>query len=334
MSVSSNTSKSLAHVSTLRQRANQSSIHNELHLGVNPLERIGNTPLLRLASVTHGLRGVEVLGKAEWCNPGGSVKDRAAANIVAEATRLGNFGPGKILLDSTSGNTGIAYAMIGAAQGFPVTLCMPENVSIERKRILQAYGANIIYTDPAEGSDGAIRYARELYAGDPDKYFYADQYSNDANWRAHYVGTANEIWQQTQGRVTHFVSMLGTSGTFVGTTRRLKELNPRVQCISLQPDSAFHGIEGAKHMESAIVPKIYDAELADENIEISTEASYKMVKRMAREEGLLVGISSGAAVVGCMEVASRLKKGQPAVIVTVLCDSGDKYLSERFWDEA
>jgi len=334
MSVSSNTSKSLAHVSTLRQRANQSSIHNELHLGVNPLERIGNTPLLRLASVTHGLRGVEVLGKAEWCNPGGSVKDRAAANIVAEATRLGNFGPGKILLDSTSGNTGIAYAMIGAAQGFPVTLCMPENVSIERKRILQAYGANIIYTDPAEGSDGAIRYARELYAGDPDKYFYADQYSNDANWRAHYIGTANEIWQQTQGRVTHFVSMLGTSGTFVGTTRRLKELNPRVQCISLQPDSAFHGIEGAKHMESAIVPKIYDAELADENIEISTEASYKMVKRMARKEGLLVGISSGAAVVGCMEVASRLKKGQPAVIVTVLCDSGDKYLSERFWDEA
>jgi cysteine synthase B len=334
MSVSSNTSKSLAPLSTLRQRVNQSSIHNELHLGVNPLERIGNTPLLRLASVTHGLRGVEVLGKAEWCNPGGSVKDRAAANIVAEATRLGNFGPGKILLDSTSGNTGIAYAMIGAAQGFPVTLCMPENVSIERKRILQAYGANIIYTDPAEGSDGAIRYARELYAGDPAKYFYADQYSNDANWRAHYIGTANEIWQQTQGRVTHFVSMLGTSGTFVGTTRRLKELNPRVQCISLQPDSAFHGIEGAKHMESAIVPKIYDAELADENIEISTEASYKMVKRMAREEGLLVGISSGAAVVGCMEVASRLKKGQPAVIVTVLCDSGDKYLSERFWDEA
>jgi len=334
MSVSSNTSKSLAHLSTLRQRVNQSSIHDELHLGVNPLDRIGNTPLLRLASVTRGLRGVEVLGKAEWCNPGGSVKDRAAANIVAEATRLGNFGPGKILLDSTSGNTGIAYAMIGAAQGFPVTLCMPENVSVERKRILQAYGANIIYTDPAEGSDGAIRYAREVYSGDPDKYFYADQYSNDGNWRAHYIGTANEIWQQTQGRVTHFVSMLGTSGTFVGTTRRLKELNPRVQCISLQPDSAFHGIEGAKHMESAIVPKIYDAELADENIEISTEASYKMVKRMAREEGLLVGISSGAAVVGCMEVASRLKKGQPAVIVTVLCDSGDKYLSERFWDEA
>jgi cysteine synthase B len=301
--------------------------------GTNPLDRIGNTPLLHLASLTRGMPVVQVLGKAEWCNPGGSVKDRAAANIVAEGRRLGKFGPGKILLDSTSGNTGIAYAMIGAAQGFPVTLCMPENVSLERKRILQAYGANIIYTDPAEGSDGAIRYARELYAGASDKYFYADQYSNDANWRAHYIGTANEIWQQTQGRITHFVSMLGTSGTFVGTTRRLKELNPRVRCISLQPDSAFHGIEGAKHMASAIVPKIYDPTLADENIEIATESSYMMVKRLAREEGLLVGISAGAAVVGCMAVASSLKKGQHATIVTILCDSGDKYLSERFWDE-
>jgi S-sulfo-L-cysteine synthase (O-acetyl-L-serine-dependent) len=319
---------------SLRERLGQGSSHNEFHLGVNPLDQIGNTPLLHLASLTHRLRGVEVLGKAEWCNPGGSVKDRAAANIVAEARRLGSFGPGKILLDSTSGNTGIAYAMIGAAQGFPVTLCMPENVSVERKRILQAYGANIIYTDPAEGSDGAIRYARELYAGDREKYFYADQYSNDANWRAHYTGTANEIWQQTQGRVTHFVSMLGTSGTFMGTTRRLKELNPRVRCVSLQPDSSFHGIEGAKHMASALVPKIYDPALADENIEITTEDSYKMVKRLAREEGLLVGISAGAAVVGCMELISRLKKGQPAVIVTILCDSGDKYLSERFWDEA
>jgi cysteine synthase B len=333
MAVSSNPSTNITHSGPLRPRLSQSSSHNGLRLGVNPLDRIGNTPLLQLASLTREMRGVELLGKAEWCNPGGSVKDRAAANIVVEAQRLGKFGPGKILLDSTSGNTGIAYAMIGAAQGFPVTLCMPENVSVERKRILQAYGANIIYTDPAEGSDGAIRYARELFAGNPEKYFYADQYSNDANWRAHYIGTANEIWQQTQGRVTHFVSMLGTSGTFVGTTRRLKELNPHVRCISLQPDSAFHGIEGAKHMESAIVPKIYDSALADENIEIPTEASYKMVKRIAREEGLLVGISAGAAVVGCMEVASRLKRGQQAVIVTVLCDSGDKYLSERFWDE-
>src|SRR5581483_10063732 len=231
-------------------------------LGQDLLARIGNTPLLHLAKITRHLPYAEILGKAEWCNPGGSVKDRAASNIVAEARRSGKFGPGKILLDSTSGNTGIAYAMLGAAQAFPVTLCMPENVSVERKRILQAYGANVIYTDPADGSDGAIRYARELYAGSPDKYFYADQYSNDANWRAHYLTTANEIWSQTQGRVTHFVSMLGTSGTFVGTTRRLKELNPGVRCVSLQPDSSFHGIEGAKHMATAIVPKIYDASLA------------------------------------------------------------------------
>ncbi len=335
MAISSNLSQDLAQGPARRERvAGDDNGSRAAQLGANLLARIGNTPLLHLASVTRGMPGLQVLGKAEWYNPGGSVKDRAAANIVTEARRLGKFGPGKILLDSTSGNTGIAYAMIGAAQGFPVTLCMPENVSIERKRILQAYGANIIYTDPAEGSDGAIRYARELHAGAPDKYFYADQYSNDANWRAHYLGTANEIWQQTQGRITHFVSMLGTSGTFVGTTRRLKELNPRVRCISLQPDSAFHGIEGAKHMPSAIVPQIYDSALADENIEIATEASYKMVKRIAREEGLLIGISAGAALVGCLEVASQLKKGQPATIVTILCDSGDKYLSERFWDEA
>ncbi len=228
-------------------------------LGRRSLELIGNTPLLRLERITRDLPGIEMLGKAEWYNPGGSVKDRAASNIVAEARASGKFGPGKTLLDSTSGNTGIAYAMIGAAEGFPVTLCMPENVSIERKHILHAYGANIIYTDPGDGSDGAIRAARELYAQHPDKYFYADQYSNDANWQAHYHGTANEIWQQTEGRVTHFVSMMGTSGTFVGTTRRLKELNPTIRCISLQPDSPFHGIEGAKHMASAIVPKIYDA---------------------------------------------------------------------------
>ena len=301
--------------------------------GENLLKGIGNTPLLRLASLTRDLPGAEILGKAEWFNPGGSVKDRAAANIIAEARRSGRFGPGKILLDSTSGNTGIAYAMLGAAQGFPVTLCMPENVSVERKRIVQAYGANIIYTDPADGSDGAIRYARELFAGNPAKYFYADQYSNEANWRAHYLTTANEIWQQTQGRVTHFVSMLGTSGTFVGTTRRLKELKPNLHAISLQPDSPFHGIEGAKHMPSAIVPRIYDSALADENLEISTEAAYQMVKRLARQEAILVGISAAAALVGCLKVAENLKRGQAGVIVTILCDSGDKYLSERFWDE-
>jgi cysteine synthase B len=302
-------------------------------LGLNALDRIGNTPLLRLERITGGLPDVDILGKAEWYNPGGSVKDRAASNIINEARRTGKLTPGKVLLDSTSGNTGIAYAMIGAAQGLPVTLCMPENVSSERKRILQAYGANIIYTDPGEGSDGAIRMARELYAQHPDLYYYADQYSNDANWQAHYHGTANEIWQQTEGRITHFVSMLGTSGTFVGTARRLKELNPNVRCISLQPDSAFHGIEGAKHMATAIVPKIYDPKLADDDLAIATEDAYRMAIRLAREEGLLVGISAAAAVVGSLKVAEGRKKGHPAVVVTILCDSGDKYLSERFWDE-
>jgi cysteine synthase B len=304
-------------------------------LGHSLIERIGNTPLLRLDALTADLPGVALLGKAEWYNPGGSVKDRAAANIVAEARRRGQLRLGQILLDATSGNTGIAYAMLGAAEGFPVTLCMPENVSRERKQILQGYGANILYTDPADGSDGAIRMARELAAKHPDQYFYADQYSNEANWKAHYHGTANEIWQQTQGRVTHFVSMLGTSGTFVGTTRRLKELNPAVQCISLQPDSSFHGIEGAKHMASAIVPKIYDPQLADQNLEIATEDAYAMARNLSRNAGLLVGISAAAAVVGCLKIARDLplKKGHEAVVVTILCDSGDKYLSERFWNE-
>src|SRR5437870_5626219 len=282
-------------------------------LGQSSLERIGNTPLLRLECIARDLPNVQFLGKAEWYNPGGSVKDRAAFNIVKEGRRSGTFTPDKILLDSTSGNTGIAYAMIGAAEGFPVTLCMPENVSVERKRILFAYGANIIYTDPADGSDGAIRAARELYARELEKYFYADQYSNPANWQAHYHGTAEEIWQQTEGRITHFVAMMGTSGTFMGTARRLKELNSGVRCISLQPDSPFHGIEGAKHMASAIVPGIYDPSLADEDLGISTEESYAMVKRLAREEGLLVGISSAAAVVGCLKIAERLRKGQQAV---------------------
>jgi len=304
-------------------------------LGHSLMERIGNTPLLRLDAFTADLPGVALLGKAEWYNPGGSVKDRAASNIVLEARKNGQLRPGKSLLDSTSGNTGIAYAMLGAAEGFPVTLCMPENVSRERKQILHGYGANIVYTDPADGSDGSIRLARELAAKHPDEYFYADQYSNDANWKAHYHGTANEIWQQTQGRITHFVSMLGTSGTFVGTTRRLKELNPAVQCISLQPDSSFHGIEGAKHMATAIVPKIYDASLADQDLEISTEDSYAMARQMSRKAGLLVGISAAAAVVGCLKIARdlELKRNQEAVIVTILCDSGDKYLSERFWSQ-
>ncbi|MEP6644618.1 MAG: cysteine synthase family protein [Acidobacteriaceae bacterium] len=303
-------------------------------LGQRNTDRIGNTPLIRLERIARELPNVQILGKAEWLNPGGSVKDRAASRIVAEARRANKLCPGTILLDSTSGNTGIAYAMLGAAEGFPVTLCMPENVSIERKHILHAYGANIIYTDPADGSDGAIQVARELYAKYPDKYFYADQYSNDANWQAHYHGTANEIWQQTEGQVTHFVSMLGTSGTFVGTTRRLKELNPKIRCISVQPDSPFHGIEGAKHMASAIIPKIYDASLADEDLGISTEEAYAMAVRLARDEGLLLGISAAAAVVGCLQIARQLDRNEHAVFVTILCDSGDKYLSERFWEEA
>jgi S-sulfo-L-cysteine synthase (O-acetyl-L-serine-dependent) len=297
------------------------------------LTAIGNTPLLPLDALLADFPHINLLGKAEWYNPGGSVKDRAAARIVAEAHSAGQLNPGKILLDSTSGNTGIAYAMLGAALGFPVTLCVPENVSLERKRILQAYGANIIYTDPAEGSDGAIKIARQLAAAEPDLYFYADQYSNDANWRAHYDTTANEIWQQTEGRITHFVAMLGTTGTFVGTTRRLKELNPTIRCVSLQPDSAFHGIEGAKHLPSAIVPRIYDSSLADENLEISTEAAHTMARRLAREQGLLVGVSAAAAIVGCLQIIERLKKNQRATVVTILCDSGEKYLSERFWRE-
>jgi cysteine synthase B len=305
----------------------------DLTLGQHTVDRIGNTPLLRLARIGSELPGIEILGKAEWLNPGGSIKDRAASNIVAQARASGKLTSGKILLDSTSGNTGIAYAMIGAAQGFPVTMCMPENVSVERKRILHAYGANIIYTDAADGSDGSIRMARELAAKHPELYYYADQYSNEANWQAHYHGTANEIWQQTEGRITHFVAMLGTSGTFVGTTRRLRELNPRVRCISLQPDSAFHGIEGTKHMASAIVPKIYDPTLADADLGISTEDAYAMAKRMAREEGLLVGISAAAAVIGCVQLARQLKKNERAVFVTIFPDSGDKYLSERFWQE-
>jgi cysteine synthase B len=322
------------------------------------LAGIGNTPLLPLDALIRDLPhaqpanahlpNVYLLGKAEWYNPGGSVKDRAAARIVAEARRDGKLAPGKILLDSTSGNTGISYAMLGAALGFAVTLCVPENVSPERKRILQAYGANIIYTDPAEGSDGAIKVARQYAERDPDLYFYADQYSNDANWRAHYETTANEIWQQTEGRVTHFVAMLGTTGTFVGTTRRLKELNPTIRCISLQPDSAFHGIEGAKHLPSAIMPRIYDASVADENLEIATEDAHAMARRLAREQGLLVGVSAAAAVVGSLQVIDRLKTDRlkterrkadrleedlRATIVTILCDSGEKYLSERFWNE-
>jgi cysteine synthase B len=303
-------------------------------LGTTLLDRIGNTPLLRLDRLTANLPGIQLLGKAEWANPGGSVKDRAASAIVADARRKGQLIPGKHLLDATSGNTGIAYAMLGAAQGFPVTLCVPGNVSPERKHILAAYGANIVWTDPADGSDGAIRMARKLAAEQPEKYFYADQYGNPNNWRAHYYGTANEIWEQTNGRVTHFVAGLGTSGTFMGTTRRLRELNPTIQCVSMQPDSPFNGLEGLKHMATAIVPPIYDDHLADRNIDMPTERAYAMARHLGRTQGLLIGVSAAAAVTAALDIAEEEHAaGRDAVIVTILCDSADKYLSERFWSE-
>jgi len=293
------------------------------------LDLIGNTPLIRLRAFETGLNGVEMYGKAEWFNPGGSVKDRPAANMVREGLRSGALRPGKILLDATSGNTGIAYAMIGASQGFPVKLCVPSNVTVERKRLLHAYGAELIFTDPMDGSDGAIREARKQVAADPDAYFYPDQYNNDANWRAHYEGTGPEILAQTDGRITHFVAGLGTSGTFMGTGRRLREANPSIKLISFQPDSPLHGLEGLKHMETAIVPGIYDPSLADEDMRVSTEDAYTMVRRLARESGLLVGISGGAALAGALKVAKSVRN---AVIVTIFPDSADKYMSERFWN--
>ena len=305
-------------------------------LGSGLLDRVGNTPLIRIDGLGSLVGEVAVLGKAEWANPGGSVKDRAAKAIVLDGIERGLIGPGrkKHLLDATSGNTGIAYAMLGAAMGFPVTLVMPSNVSPERKQILAAYGVTIVWTDPADGTDGSIRKAREMAANHADEYWYADQYSNANNWRAHYETTANEIWQQTEGHVTHFVAGLGTSGTFVGTTRRLKELNPRIQCISLEPDSPFNGLEGLKHMETALVPAIYDAQLADRKMEIETEAAYEMARQLARKHGLMVGISAAAAVAASKQVAVECaKRDEKAVIVTVLCDGADKYLSERFWQE-
>jgi cysteine synthase B len=305
-------------------------------LGSGILDRVGNTPLIRIDGLDSRIREIAILGKAEWANPGGSVKDRAAKAIVLDGVKRRMIGVGrkKHLLDATSGNTGIAYAMLGAAMQFPVTLVMPSNVSPERKKILAVYGVRIVWTDPAEGTDGAISRARELAASHPDEYWYADQYSNDNNWRAHYQTTANEIWRQTEGRVTHFIAGLGTSGTFVGTTRRLKELNPRIQCISLEPDSPFNGLEGLKHMETAMVPCIYDAHLADRRMEIETEAAYAMARQLAREKGLMVGISAAAAVAASMRVAEECaQRNEKSVIVTVLCDGADKYLSERFWQE-
>ena len=296
----------------------------------NLLDLIGNTSLIRLGRIRPNSPDVEIYAKAEWENPGGSVKDRAALSMIREAEAAGLMSSDKILVDSTSGNTGIAYAMIGAAKGYRIMLWMPSNVSEERKSILKAYGAEIIYTDPMQGSDGAILRVREVVNENPDPYFYANQYENPANWNAHYHTTAPEIFAQTEGRVTHFIAGLGTSGTFIGTARKLKELNPKIQCLSFQPDSPFHGLEGMKHMPTAIKPGIYDTTVADENLEIATEAAHIMTLRLAREEGLLVGVSAGAAMVAALKVANRLTRG---VVVTIFPDSGDKYLSERFWDE-
>ena len=296
------------------------------------LSNIGRTPLIRLRNVTRDMDSqVELFVKAEHLNPGGSVKDRAARAIILEAERTGEIQPGKTILDATSGNTGIAYAMIGAARGYRVTLCLPKNASTERKRILKIYGAEIIETDPLDGTDGAQLLAREMSAREPHKYFYADQYNSHANWRAHYEGTAPEIWEQTEGRITHFLAGLGTSGTFTGIARRLKEYQPSILTISLQPDSPMHGLEGMKHMKTAIVPGIYDSTLADENVEVSTEDAQAMTRRLAREEGLFVGVSSGANVFAALRLAHGLPRG--SVVVTVLCDGGSRYLSEHFWEE-
>ncbi len=296
------------------------------------LDRIGNTPLVRLERITRGVvpAGVEVWAKLEWFNPGGSVKDRAAFNIIHSAETAGRIARDTILLDSSSGNTGIAYGMICAIRGYSLTLCLPKNANRERKRILRAYGVQIVETDPLEGSDGAIRMAKKLVAENPGKYLYLDQYGNEANPRAHELGTAEEIWAQTGGRVTHWVATLGTSGSFVGTTRGLKKKNAAIQCISVQPDSPFHGLEGLKHMESAIVPAIYDPALADRDLGAPTEPCIELRKRLAREEGILAGVSAGAALWGAIEVARGLESG---VVVTLFPDSGERYISEdHLWD--
>jgi cysteine synthase B len=298
------------------------------------LANIGGTPLLPLKKLAADLPGVEIYGKAEFANPGGSVKDRPALNMILDGERTGRLDRSRTIIDATSGNTGIAYAMIGAARGYRVKLCLPRNASPERKRVLQAYGAEIILTDPAQGTDGAIRCCREIHAAEPGRYFYPDQYSNPANWKAHYETTGPEILEQTAGRITHFVTGLGTSGTFTGVTRRLREDAPSVRCISMQPATGFHGLEGLKHMPTALVPPIYDENLADANLWVDTEYAYTMVKRCAREEGILVGISAGANIHAARKIGRELAdRGERALIVTVLCDGADKYLSEEFWND-
>jgi len=298
------------------------------------LGQIGNTPLIRLAKVDDDLAGVEIYAKAEFFNPGGSVKDRAGLNMILEGERSGKLTKDTVLLDATSGNTGIAYAMICAIKGYRAKLCLPSNASHERKQILKAYGAEMVFSDPGEGSDGAIRLCQKIFTEGAEKYFYPDQYGNSANWRAHFEGTGAEIIKQTDGRVTHFVTSMGTSGTFTGTSRRLKRDVPGVKCISAQPSSGFHGLEGLKHMPTAIVPAIYDPTLADDNLWIETEDAYAMTRWLGRHEGLLVGMSSGANVHAAREVGKKLAAaGQSGVVVTVLADGATKYLSESFWND-
>lgn len=298
------------------------------------LGQIGNTPLVFLPKLSEETPGVRIFAKDEGRNPGGSVKDRPALNMIVEGIREGRLEPGKVILDSTSGNTGIAYAMIGAALGYPVKLCVPSNASHERKRMLQAYGAEVIYTPGGEGSDGAIRKVREIFAEDPDRYFYPDQYNNPANWQAHYNTTAVEILEQTDGAVTDFIAAVGTSGTCMGTTRRLRKEKPSARCYTVQPDSPFHGLEGLKHMDTAIKPGIYDENLADGDFGIATEDAHAMVRKVARTEGLLIGVSAGANLVAASKVARELSaRGEEGTIVTVICDGAAKYLTENFWDD-
>ena len=299
------------------------------------VDLIGETPLVRLRRIEEDVPGVELYAKAEWKNPGGSVKDRPALRMIQEGLASGELAPGREILDATSGNTGIAYAMIGAALGYQVTLCVPENVTPERKRILRAYGATLVFTDPLEGSDGAIRSAQRMFAAEPGRFFYADQYSNDFNWRAHYDTTGPELIRQLGGRMTHFVAGLGTSGTFVGVARRLREYNDDIVLGSVQPDSPLHGLEGLKHMESALVPAIYDSSLADVDLRVGTEEAHIMTRRLAQQEGLLVGISSGANLVGALQLIKeegRADRSNPAVLVVIFCDGGERYLSEQFWE--
>ena len=298
------------------------------------LSQIGGTPLVRLARITEDLPGIDIYGKAEFFNPGGSVKDRPAMSMILDGEKTGKLDHSRVILDATSGNTGIAYAMIGAALGYRVKLCVPANASLERKRILKAYGAEVVYTDPGEGSDGAIRKCREIYGAEPDRYFYPDQYNNPANWQAHFDTTGPEIIEQTGGRVTHFVAAMGTSGTFMGVTRRMRRDLPSVKCYSAQPSSGFHGLEGLKHMPTSIVPGIYDASIGDGNLWLETENAHHMVKQLARREGVMAGVSAGANVSAARQIGRDLvARGESGVIVTMLCDGADKYLSEHFWDE-